>query len=121
MPDTVLTGEYRRARNEHARAVDALVPLLVQMAMESIAEVLPAAHELEVLGRINEDWIAILRIQRVLDENGRVLFDVALGHDERAVEDMIDEVGSGYLDPLLDLTGDDFMGAGKIHRELAES
>jgi hypothetical protein len=42
-----------------------------------------------------------------------VLFDVAQGAD-RAVEDAIDEVGTEYLDLLLDLTGDAYMG----HHEL---
>lgn len=69
----------------------------------------------------NEDWIPVLRIQRVLDDDGRVLFDVGFGHDDRAVEDMIDEVGSEYLDLLLDLTGDDYMGAKSIDGVDAES
>lgn len=119
MPDMALSTEYDRARNEHRGAVEVLVPLLVRMALASIAEVLPGAHELEVEGRINEDWIPILRIQRVLDDDGRVLFDVGFGHDDRVVEDMIDEVGSEYLDLLLALTGDDYMGAKTIDREMA--
>lgn len=73
-----------------------------------------------MLGRVNEDWIPTLRIQLVLDENGRVLFDVAVGHDNRAVEDMIDEVGTEYLDLLLDITGDDYMGPQSIDLDEVE-
>lgn len=120
MPGDSSSAEYERARDEHTRAVQALVLLVVGMALESIDEVLPGAHRLEVLGRINEDSIPTLRIQRVLDVDGRVLFDVAIGHDDRAVEDMIDEVGTEYLDLLLDLTGDDYMGAGSIDLNDAE-
>ncbi len=96
MPSEALSAEHERARDAHSRAVRALVPALVRMALESMAEVLPGARELEVLGRVTEDWIPTLRIQRVLDVDGRVLFDVAVGHDDRAVEDMIDEVGIEY-------------------------
>lgn len=84
------------------------------MALDSVAEVLPGTSTLDVFGRVNEDWIPILRIQRVLGEQGDVLFDIEVGHDSRTVEDMIDEVGSEYLDLVLDLTGDDYMGARTI-------
>ena len=114
MPDAALDVEYERARNEYTKAVEVLVPLLIRMALDSIADVLPGAHRLDLDGRINEDWITVLRIQRVLDDEGRVLFDVEFGHDDRVVEDMIDEVGSKYLDLLLNLTGDDWMGAKSI-------
>ena len=103
MPGTALVGRYERARDAHQSAVVTLVPLLAEMALESVAEVLPGAHELEVLGEINEDGVPILRIQRVLGADATVLFDVVLGHDDRAVEDMIDEVSIEYLDPLLEL------------------
>ncbi len=75
------------------------------------------ASELEVLGDFNEDWLPILRIQRVLDADGIVLFDIETGADDQTVEAMIDEVNIEYLDLLLDLTGDDFMGAKPIGPE----
>lgn len=53
MADAALAAEYEGARQEHASAVRALVPLLVRMAVASVAEVLPGAHELEVLGQFN--------------------------------------------------------------------
>lgn len=116
MPDAALTAEYRRVRGDYSRASERLVPILIRIALDSIEELLPGAHELELDGRINEDWIPTLRIQRVVDADGRVLFDVASGHDDPAVEDMIDEVNTEYLDLLLDLTGDDYMGAKSIDR-----
>ena len=51
-----------------------------------------------------------MRIQRVLDADGRVLFDVETGHPDRAVEDAVDVVDIEYLDVLIDLTGDEYMG-----------
>lgn len=114
MPSPALITEFKAMRSEHASASASLVPVALRMALESIAEVLPGASTLEVFGRINEDWIPILRIQRVLNEQGEVLFDVEVGHDTRLVEDTIDEVGSEYLDLVLDLTGDDYMGSGTI-------
>jgi hypothetical protein len=74
-----------------------------------VADVLPGAHELEVHCEINEDWIPVLRIRRVLDAGGRLLFDVEEGAARR-VEDMVDEVNVEYLDRLLDLTGDQPFG-----------
>ena len=120
VPGERLTRDYERAHDEHQRAVAALIPLLVRMALESVAEVLPGTQRLEVCGEVNEDWVPILRIQRVLGAEATVLFDVAVGHDERAVEDVIDDVNSEYLDVLLDLSGDDFMGAQTIDTATAE-
>lgn len=45
--------------------------------------------------------------------DGRVLYDAAVVADDD-VEDMVGEVGIEYLDVLLDLTGDDFMGTKSI-------
>lgn len=94
MPSPVLTAEFKAMRSEHASASAALVPLALRMALDSVAEVLPGASALDVFGRVNEDWIPVLRIQRVLDEQGDVLFETgrtvhvaglagtALAHDE---------------------------------------
>ncbi len=116
MPDAAFTAEYRRARDDYTSASEALVPILIRIAHDRIADVLPGAHELELDGRINEDWIPTLRIQRVTDADGLVLFDLPFGHIDPAVEDMIDEVNTEYLDVLLDLTGDDYMGSKSIDR-----
>lgn len=111
MPDPQLVAEYERARARYRSSVEQLVPLLERVALESMRDLLPDAHRLDVEGRINEDWIPTLRVQRVLDERGAILFDVAFGHDDERVEALIDEVGVEYLDLLLDLTGDDYMGS----------
>ena len=108
--------DYERLLASYRSTAAQLVPLLEAMAVASIRDVLPGAHRLEVKGRINEDWIPTLRIQRFVDEGGAVLFDVATGHDDEGVEEMIDDVGVEYLDMLLALTGDDYMG----HREVEE-
>lgn len=116
MPDAALVAKYRRARDDYSRAGQDLEPLVIRMALDRIAELVAGAHTLEVHGRVNEDWIPVLRIQRVLDEDGVVLFDIEVGHDDPVVEEGIDEVGTEYLDLLLDLTGDDYMGDRTIDR-----
>jgi predicted oxidoreductase len=60
---------------------------------------------------MNEDSLRILRMQQVLDASGHVLYDTEVGHDDESVEMAIDEVNVEYLDLLLDLTGDEFMGS----------
>jgi hypothetical protein len=121
VPNRELIEAFERARENHLRAVEELVPLAIRMAIENLADVLPGARELEAYGEINEDWLPILRIRRVLGTGGAVLFDVEAGHDVRAVEDRIDTVNADYLDLLLDLTGDDFMGGHTIDFALADT
>ena len=70
----------------------------------------PGAVALEVLGETNEDGLDILRIQRVLNAQGDVLYDIETGHPDRAVEDRIDHVGSEYLDQLLEITYGQYFG-----------
>ncbi len=45
---------------------------------------------------------------------GGLLFDVDAGHEDEAVEELIDEVNVEYLDLLLDLTGDECLGSKMI-------
>ena len=47
----------------------------------------------------------------MLAGDGNVLFDIDTGHPDRAVEDAVDLVDIEYLDVLIDITGDQFMGA----------
>lgn len=82
MPDRQLVTEYEHWLGSYRTSVEQLVPLLVEMALAGLRDVLPGARRLEVEGRINEDWIPTLRVQRVVDEDGAVLFDVAFGHDD---------------------------------------
>jgi hypothetical protein len=109
-----LDERYEALLESYRSSVQALIPVLEEIAMASVRDVLPGAHRIEVEGRFNEDWIPTLRILRVVDEGGSTLFDAAIGHDDGRVEETIDLVGVEYLDLLVDLTGDDYMG----HREL---
>jgi hypothetical protein len=86
------------------------------MAIASVAEVLADTRTIDVRGEINEDWIPILRIQRVRSFESHVLFDVHDGHQDPVVEAAIDNANTEYLDLLIDLTGDDHMGQGTIER-----
>jgi hypothetical protein len=110
MPNPSLTEAFSTAQQRHADAVAGLVPLLIEMALTTVSEVLPGATVLETEGEMNEDWLFTLRIQRVLGTDGAVLYDIGIGHDDPEVETCIDEVGFEYLDLLLDLTGDDYRG-----------
>jgi|GEM_PF-4766509 len=65
---------------------------------------LPGTSSLEVMSDLDEDGRWILGIERVLGEDGRVIFDVQVGHDDAAVEEAVDLVGVDYLDWILDLT-----------------
>ena len=111
MPSTQLTTAYRAALERHDDARRTLVPLLEQIAIETVAEVFPGAAHLEAVGEVNEDWIPTLRIERVLTASGVMLFDASHGHPERTVEDVVDMVNVEYLDVLIDITGDDYMGS----------
>jgi len=110
MPSPSIVAAFDAAQQRHAEAVAALVPLLIEMALTSVAEALPGAMVLETEGEMNEDWLFTLRVRRVLDADGGVLYDMDTGHDDPGVETLIDEVGFEYLDLLLDLTGDDYLG-----------
>ena len=86
------------------------MPLVRRVALATLADVLPGAATVEARGELNEDWIPTLRVQRVLDAGGRVLFDVETGHPNRAVEDAVDLVDIEYLDVLIVLTSGEYMG-----------
>ncbi|MCB0977380.1 MAG: hypothetical protein KDB35_14275 [Acidimicrobiales bacterium] len=116
MPSISLTEAFDAARERHAAAVAELIPLLIDMALTSLAEALPGAEVLETDGEMNEDWHLTLRVQRVLDGNGETLYDDAVGHDDPEVEETIDRVGFEYLDMVLDLTGDEYLGTKTVHR-----
>lgn len=119
MPSPELIAAFDAANERHTAAVAELVPLIVEMALASIAEVLPGASVLETEGEMNEDWVFTLRIQRVLDAAGEVLYDVSAGHEAPEVETTIDEVGIDYLDLLLELTGDEYLGRKTLVRAAA--
>jgi hypothetical protein len=110
MLDAHLVSDYDKAMRRHRAARDQAVPLLRRLALGTLADVLPGAATIEALGELNEDWRPTLRVERVRDADGRVLFDVDTGHPDRAVEDAVDLVDIEYLDVLIDLTGDEYMG-----------
>lgn len=121
MPSPSLIEAFDAAGERHAAAVADLVPLLTELAVAAVADVLPGAEVLETEGEMNEDWLFTLRVQRVLDGNGGVLYDIGTGHDDPDVENTIDTVGFEYLDLLLDLTGDDYLGNKTVARSPAIS
>ncbi len=116
MPSPELIAAFEAASVRHSVAVADLVPLLVEAALATVAEVLPGAEVFETEGEMNEDWAFTLRIQRVLDANGEVLYDIGAGHDDPEVELRIDDVDVEYFNLLLDLTGDDYLGRKTVTR-----
>lgn len=113
MPAQDLIARHRDALAGFTAVVDRLVPVLEAIAVATVRDALPTAARLEVLGEMNEDWAWTLRIQRVLDEDRTVLFNLATGADA-VLEDLIHEVGVDYLDLLLEITGEDYFGRHEI-------
>jgi len=112
--DPELEAEFSRVLDEWQALGRTLAELCERLAIETLVDVLPGAAVLEVHGEFNEEWLRILRVRRVLTGDGTVLFDVEEGHDDPLVEHAIDQVNSEYLDLLLDLTGDTYMGASTV-------
>ena len=114
MADPELEAEFNRVLNVWQRLGSTLAELAERLAIETLADVLPGASAVEVHGEFNEDWLRTLRIRRVLAADSTVLFDVEEGHDDPRVEAAVDEANTEYLDLLLDLTGDTYMGGSTI-------
>ena len=111
VPDSELEIEYSQAVRSHRDALGRLVVLLRRMVMEALGDVLPGASSIAAVGEFNEDWTPTLRIQRVFDAEGRVVFDVDVGHSDQHVEDAVDFVNTEYLDVLIDLAAGDYFGS----------
>lgn len=111
MPDSELEIDYSHAVRDHRAAASRLVVLVRRMAMETLRDVMPGASSVGAVGEFNEDWIPTLRIQRVSDAEGRVLFDADVGHPDGEVEDAVDFVDTEYLDVLIDLAPGDYFGS----------
>lgn len=116
MPSPSLADAFDAARERHTAAIADLLPLLIEMALATVADVLPGAEVLETEGEMNEDWLFTLRIHGALDGSGNILYDIGRGHDDPVVEETINRVGFEYLDLLLDLTGGDYLGIKPISR-----
>lgn len=95
----------------------ALASLTERLVTETIMVALPGARMIDLWGEINEDWLRLLRIQRVVSGDGEVLFDAGEADDDPRVEAVIDEVNTEYLDLLLDLTGGTYMGTSRLELE----
>ena len=111
MPSTQLLVRYRQVLAPHEEAVDALVPLLVEMALMTIAEVVQGTAAVRTFGDVDEDGVPRLRVLQVFDEAGGVRFDVARDAEER-VDVAIAQVEAEYLERLIGLTGDELFGEG---------
>ena len=110
MPDPDVEVAFRRAKDRQGRCSSNSRRLVRQMALQTLADVLPGATTIEAVGALDEDAIPTLRIQRVFDNDGVTLFDIGEGCSDSAVEDAVDEVDIEYLDLLIGLTGDELMG-----------
>ncbi len=110
MVDPEVEAEFNRVLDEWQALGRTLAELAQRLAVETIVDVLPGATAIEVHGEFNDDWLRTLRVRRVLTADGNVLFDVEQGYDDPQVEGAIDHVNTEYLDLLLDLTGDAYIG-----------
>lgn len=115
MVDPELEAEFSRVLDEWQALGRTLAELSERFALEALVDVLPGASVVVVHGEFNEDWLRTLRVRRVLTADGTVLFDVEEGHHDPQVEAAIDDVNTEYLDLLLDLSGDTYMGASTIN------
>jgi hypothetical protein len=102
VPSPELIDSFRRARAAFERSVSELEPLVIEIAVERVADVLPGASELALRGEIDEDSIRILRIQRVPDSGGHVLYDAEVGHDDEFEQDRQSERRVPRSAPRLD-------------------
>ncbi len=114
MIDPELTADFAQMLDEWEMLGRTLADLSERLVVATLTDVLPGASAVELRGEFDENMLRTLRIRRVLTSDGTVVFDVEEGHEDRRVEDAVDEVNTEYLDLLLDLTGDTYMGACEI-------
>jgi hypothetical protein len=116
--DAALRAEFDEMLAAHQERGTRLAALALRVTWGTLRGLFPSATTVEVEGWMNEDWLRVLRVRQVLDGNGVVLFDASRGADLE-IEEAIDEVGTEYLDLLLDLTGDAYMGHHVLHEPAA--
>ena len=109
-PDHDLRSRYRDGLDRHSRLGRELVEMLPAVIIDLLREVLPDSASVEVHGEVNEDWLTVVRVERVLGTNGDVLFDASTGHPDQAVEDLVDRVDTEFLDHLVYLAPDAYLG-----------
>ncbi|MBK5223450.1 MAG: hypothetical protein JJE52_11365 [Acidimicrobiia bacterium] len=56
VPSRSLIAAFDAASERHHAAVADLVPLLIDMALATVADALPGTEVLETEGEMNEDW-----------------------------------------------------------------
>ena len=94
-----LVAEFESTRNQWNQLGQALAALTERLAIETVAEALPGTAVIESCAASStRTGSASCVSERVLSATGGVLFDVADGHDDRRVEEAIDEVNYEYLD-----------------------
>jgi hypothetical protein len=109
-PDYEMRSQYRAMLDQHSRLGRELVDVLPAVVIDLLREVLPETSTVDVHGEVNEDWLTVLRVERVLTNDGAVLFDSTTGHPDRAVEDLIDRINTEFLGELIYLAPDDYLG-----------
>ena len=77
---------------------------------------MPGVVVIEAIGELNEDWIPTLRIQRLRDAAGEVLYDTDDDAAWSAIEDAVNRVNLEYLDVLADVGGGQYTGSVTIDR-----
>jgi hypothetical protein len=109
-PDHELRERFQMLLDRQAEIRSGLLEKLPAVVIDLLREGLPGTIAVEIHGEVNEDWLTIARVERVLGRGGTLLFDAAAGHPDRHVEDLVDEVGSELLDILVDLAPDTYLG-----------
>ncbi len=112
----VLRAQHAAARSRYDDALSELERVTIQVAIVTLADVLPGAASVVAFGDVDEDWIPRLRTQRVMAADGAVLFDANVGHPERAVEDAVDYIDIECLEVLIDLRPEAYSGDVEVGR-----
>lgn len=108
-----LRAEFDAALARYTADAERLAELAERLAMAEVRALLPDAAVGVVHGWMNEDWLKVLRIQRVRSVTEEILFDVETGA-EAEIEDALHEIGTELLDLIVDLTGDTYMGTQEL-------
>lgn len=111
-----LRAEFDAALARYSSDAERLAELAERLAMADVRAVLPGAAVVVAHGWMNEDWLKVLRIQRVRSVTEEILFDVETGA-EAEIEDALHEVGTELLDLIVDLIGDTYMGTQEFEVE----
>lgn len=110
------------ARAHHAQATEDLIRVTEQLAFEKLAAVFPGAHTLKMLGdEEGSEFSPRCRLQKILNRDGRVLFNVEDGAETGAQEETVDEVDTELFDVLIELAFEEYIGECEITAESVAS